>query len=296
MTVSQPSRRDLHTEITNQLIAAIEANPGQPSLPWRRGAGALHMPVNALTGRHYHGINVVSLWVAAEFHGYASPIWSTYKQWAEKGCQVRKGEKSSLIVFYKEFEAEPDPENEKDDGKRRMARASYVFNASQVDGYTLPEPAPLLGAIQRIEAVDRFVKATGAWVAHGGDTAYFRHDTDHIQMPDEGLFTGTATLTRDEAYYAVLVHELVHWSGAVSRLDRDMKGRFGSAAYAAEELVAEIGAAFLCAELGITQDVRPDHAQYLSTWLQLLKSDSRAIFTAAARASEAALYLRERAG
>jgi antirestriction protein ArdC len=161
MSNTTTPRRDLHAEITHKLIAAIEANPGQPSLPWRRGAGALHMPVNALTGRHYRGINVVSLWVAAEFHGYASPIWGTYRQWAEKGCQVRKGEKSSLIVFYKEFEAEPDPENEKDDGKRRMARASYVFNASQVDGYTLPEPAPLLGPIQRIEAVDRFVKATG---------------------------------------------------------------------------------------------------------------------------------------
>jgi antirestriction protein ArdC len=111
-------------------------------------------------------------------------------------------------------------------------------------------------------------------------------------MLEEGLFTGTNTMTRDEGYYAVLVHELVHWTGVPHRLDRQMGKRFGDKCYAAEALVAEIGAAFLCAELGITQDVRPDHVQYLANWLTLLKEDSRAIFTAAAQASEAAAYLR----
>jgi antirestriction protein ArdC len=292
MSKDQTSRRDLHAEITNKLIAAIEADPGQPSLPWRRAGGALHLPKNALTGKAYNGINILNLWVAAESRGFVAPIWGTYRQWAELGAQVRRGEKSSLVVFYKEFETDPDPEDADDNGKRRMARASFVFNASQVDGFELPEAPQSLGPVERIERADRFVAATDAMICHGGDRAFYAHTTDRIQMPDQGLFTGTTTMSRSEGYYATLVHELVHWSGAKHRLAREMGKRFGDEAYAAEELVAEIGAAFLCAELGITQEVRPDHAQYLANWLKLLKNDSRAIFFAAARASEATAFLR----
>jgi len=292
MSNTDTPRRDIHQEITGQIIASIEANPGEFSLPWRRNAGALHMPVNALTGNRYNGINILSLWVSAEARGFAAPIWGTYRQWAEKGAQVRKGEKSSLVVFYREFETDPDPQDQTDDGKRRVARASHVFNASQVDGFDLPAAPEALGPVERIGNADRFVTSTGASVSHGGDRAFYRPSTDSIQMPDQGLFTGTETMTRSEAYYATLVHELVHWSGAEHRLDREMGKRFGDQSYSAEELVAEIGAAFLCAELGITQDLRPDHAQYLAQWLKLLKGDSKAVFTAAARASEAASFLK----
>ncbi|MDR3471247.1 MAG: zincin-like metallopeptidase domain-containing protein [Devosia sp.] len=296
MSKSEHARRDIHADITNQLIAAIEANPGQFALPWRKHAGALHIPVNALTGKAYNGINIVSLWVAAEVSGYTAPIWGTYRQWLERGAQVRKGEKSSLVVFYKEYESDPDPDDADDTGKRRVARASYVFNAGQVDGFELPAAPEPLGPVERIAGADRFVSLTCAHVKHGGDRAYYQPSTDSIQMPDEGLFTGTRTISRSEGYYSTLVHELVHWSGAKHRLDREMGKRFGDHAYAAEELVAEIGAAFLCAELGITQDVRPDHAQYLANWLKLLKDDSGAIFAAAARASEAARFLRRSGG
>ncbi|NBU58314.1 MAG: DUF1738 domain-containing protein [Betaproteobacteria bacterium] len=285
-------RRDIHAEITAKLIASIEAAPGRPSLPWRRSSAPLFMPENALTKKPYNGINIVSLWVAAEAHGYSVPVWGTYKQWSEMDCQVRKGEKSSLVVFYKEYEAEPDPDKADDDGKRRVARASYVFNAAQVDGFTAPGAPEPLGPIDRIAAVDRFVTATGARIEHGGERAYYRPSTDHIQMPDETLFCGTTTMSRSESYYAVLCHEILHMSGSEKRLNRQFGKRFGDAAYAAEELVAEIGSAFLCAELGITQDTREDHAQYLAQWLTLLKSDSRAIFTAAAKASEAVAYLK----
>lgn len=283
--------RDLHADITNQLISAIEADPGKPSLPWRRNGSSLRIPTNAVTGNAYSGINILNLWVAAEVQHYATPLWAAYRQWAERGIQVRKGEKASLIVFYKEFQVEDDLE-EGDDGKRRMARASHVFNAEQFDGFELPGAVTDLGPIARLESADRLVSASRASIKHGGDRAYYRQDTDHIQMPDEGLFAGTATMNRDEGYYATLVHELIHWSGAKPRLNRQTGKRFGDQAYAAEELVAEIGAAFLCAELGITQDVRPDHAQYLANWLILLKGDSRAIFSAAALASEAVRYLR----
>ena len=289
-------RRDLHAEITATLIAAIGSDPGRPSLPWRRSSAPLFMPENALTKKPYNGINVVSLWVSAELLGYSAPIWATYRQWSELGCQVRKGEKSSLVVFYKEYEADPKPDDAAADGKRRVARASYVFNASQVDGYTLPQAPQPLGPIERIESADLFIRNTGARIEHGGDRAFYRPSTDHIQMPDEDRFCGTETMTRDEAYFAVVGHECIHWSGAKHRLNREFGKRFGDAAYAAEELVAEIGSAFLCAELGITQDTRPDHAQYLAHWLKLLKDDSRAIFTAAARASEAVAYLKKLQG
>ena len=285
-------QQDIHAEITNKLIAAIEANPGEPVMPWRKSANPLWLPVNARTGNRYNGINIVSLWVAAETAGFPAPLWATYRQWQQLDAQVRKGEKASAVVFYRQYDAEPDPDDPEDDGKRRVARASWVFNAAQVDGYA-PPPAPEpLGPIQRIFDADHFFAATGAHIVQGGEEAFYRPSTDTIHMPDEHLFTGTATMTRGEAYFAVLGHEHIHWTGHGSRLDRNLAQRFGKADRAAEELVAEIGSAFLCAELGITQDVRPDHAQYLGHWLQLLKEDPKAIFTAAARASEAVNYLK----
>lgn len=286
-------RRDIHAEITNKLIAAIEADPGRPSMPWRRSSAPLFMPENALTKKSYNGINIVSLWVSAEAQNFSSPVWATYRQWAELGAQVRKGQKSSTVIFYKEYETDPSPDSADDDGKRRVARASHVFNATQVDCFDLPSAPEPLGPVERIAAADRFMAATGAKVEHGGERAFYRPSTDHIQMPAEGLFCGTDTMTRSEAYFAVLTHETMHWSGAKHRLDREFGKRFGDGAYAAEELVAEIGSAFLCAELGITQDVRADHAQYLAQWLKLLKGDSRAIFTAAAKASEAVAFLKK---
>lgn len=289
---SDQPRRDLHAEITNRLIAAIEADPGHPQLPWRRSSTPLWMPVNALSHNAYNGINVVNLWVAAEVRGFTSPHWATFKQWREAGCQVRKGAKAELVAFYKQYDVKPSADDESDDGKRRVARASYVFNAGEVDGFTAPDAPPLLGPIERMAAADRFIAATRACIEHGGDRAFYRPATDHIQMPDEGLFVGTETMTRDESYFAVLLHELTHWTMHKDRCDRQLDKRFGKEAYAAEELVAEVGAAMLCAEIGVTQDTRPDHAQYIANWLRLLKDDSKAIFTAAAKASAAVTYLK----
>lgn len=277
---------------TNKLIAATEANPGEPALPWRKSGNPLWLPVNALTGKRYNGINVISLWVAAATAGYAAPIWATYRQWVQLDAQVRKGEKASPIVFYKQYTTDPDPDDEEDDGKRRVARASWVFNCTQVDGYTVPASPEPLGPIERILEADRFFAATGAKVVHGGEEAFYRPSTDTIHMPDEQLFSGTATMTRSEAYFSVLGHEHIHWTSARHRLNRELGKRFGDYQYTVDELIAEIGTCVLCAELQITPDVRPDHAQYLAHWLKLLKNDHRAIFTAAARASEAVSYLK----
>ncbi|MFZ1102005.1 MAG: zincin-like metallopeptidase domain-containing protein, partial [Hyphomicrobiaceae bacterium] len=272
-------------------IKAIQANPGEPALPWRKSGNPLWLPVNALTGNRYNGINIVSLWVAAETAGYAAPLWATYKQWQQLDAQVRKGERANPVVFYRHYDTDPDPDDPDDDGKRRVARASWVFNCAQVEGYTPPPQLEPLGPIQRIFDADRFFAAIGARIVHGGQEACYRPSTDTIHMPDECLFTGSSTMTRSEAYFAVLAHEHIHYTGHPSRLDRDFGKRFTSAARAMEELCAELGSAFLCAELGITQDVRADHAQYLASWVQLLKDQPKAIFAAAARASEAVKYL-----
>jgi antirestriction protein ArdC len=185
------------------------------------------LPENALTHHRYNGINVVSLWVAAESKGYGTPIWASYKQWAALGAQVRGGEKASLVVFYKEFSAEPNPDDEQDDGTRRVARASYVFNADQVDGFAdAPKPPePLMGPIERIAQAERFLEFTRAKIEVGGERAFYRPSTDVVQMPDENLFIGTDSMNRSEAWYATALHECTHWSGAKHRLNRDFGKR-----------------------------------------------------------------------
>ena len=287
------SKPSLYDTVTQSIIAAIEANPGKPAMPWHRDATSpLFMPENALTKKCYQGVNTVVLWVSAEQHGFKSPIWATYRQFAELGCQVRRNEKSTPVVFYKSFEVAADPENTDDDGQRRVARTSAVFNCAQVDGYPEPAEIPDLGPVERSSRFDAFVFATGAVIAHGGDRAFYQPSTDTIRMPDQARFCGTATMARDESYMSVLPHEPAHWSGAKSRLNRNFGKRFGDAAYAAEEIVAELSAAFISAELGIACAPRADRAQYIAQYLQLLKSDSRAIFTAAAKANQAVAYLK----
>lgn len=171
-----------------------------------------------------------------------------------------------------------------------MARISTVFNSAQVDGYQ-PETLPERPLFERIEGAESFVSNTRAVVRHGGEQAYYRPSADHIQMPDREAFTGTDTSTAQEGYYGTLLHELTHWTGPEKRCARDLGKRFGREAYAAEELVAELGAAFLCAELGIATQPRLDHAKYIEHWLGILKADKRAIFTAAAKAAQAVDYL-----
>ena len=199
-----------------------------------------------------------------------------------------------MVVFYKEleFDAENAQTGDTETEKRLMARASTVFNAQQVDGY---EPEPLepvsedpVAPIQQAEA---FVTATEAKVRHGGNRAYYSRSTDHIQMPERERFLGSETSSATEAYYGTLLHELTHWSGHEDRCQRQFGKRFGDNAYAMEELVAELGSAFLCADLGIAQAPRADHAAYIDSWLQVLKADKKAVFTAASQASKAADFL-----
>lgn len=284
-------RFDIHQHITNLIVAAIERGAGEFRLPWHSSGGSITQPKNVASKKHYRGVNIVALWAASEQNGFGSGLWGTYRQWTEAGAQVRKGEKSSYVVFYKEIEvagATSGQDTETD--KRLFARATPVFAAEQVDGYDLPvitNPNPM----EPIEAADAFVIATGASVAHGGTRAYYRPSTDSIQIPSRESFVGTATSTAAEAYYSTLLHELTHWTSHEQRCNRQLGKRYGDNAYAMEELVAELGAAFLCSEIGITAEPHLDHAQYLSSWLSVLKTDKRAIFTAASKASEATAFL-----
>jgi antirestriction protein ArdC len=283
-------RADLHAQITESILSAIEDNSGEWRMPWRQEA--LQLPHNALTKNAYNGINILSLWAQAKKRGFPLSLWASYKQWQELGAQVRRGEKSSHVMFYKAIEVEPNAEDETDDGKRLVAKSFAVFNVAQVDDYALPPEPDALPPVARMAAVDRFIESTQARIIEAGDRAYYDRINDHIVIPDDHRFIGTATMDRREAYYSVKLHELSHWTGHETRLNRTFGKRFGDQAYAAEELVAELATAFLSAELGISQTTPPDHAHYLGKWLQLLKSDNRAIFTAAAKASEAATFLK----
>ncbi len=300
---------DVHEAITTKIVAAIEAGAGEFQMPWHRPGVAFTIPRNAVTEKQYRGSNILSLWIDADEKKFEHQVWATFKQWQEICAQVRKGEKGSLIVKYGEWvpkdarsesssDAKPDNfgKDDEDGGKRLFAKAAYVFNAQQVDGYDIAPAVPRPDLTERLDHVDAFIAATGAEFRDGGQRAFYRHrdlngNGDFIQMPDRSLFTGTTTSTPTESFESTRLHELSHWTGAKHRLDREFGERFGDNKYAFEELIAELSAAYLCAGLEITNTPRADHAQYIANWLQVLKGDTKAIFTAASMATRAVDYL-----
>lgn len=289
METTAPSneRFDVYRTVTNTIIQAIEAGAGEFVMPWHRSGPGLARPSNAITDAPYQGVNVLALWANAMLRGFGSGYWATYDQWRKVGAQVRKAERSSMIVFYKLLAARTDDEENQ---ARLVARAFRVFNADQVDGWSAPASSAA-NLVEAVEEVERFVHSTKARVVEGGEIACYFPREDLIRIPDRGRFQGSPTSSATEAFYSTLMHELVHWSGASARLNRTLASRFGDAAYAAEELVAEIGAAFLCADLSISNQPRPDHAAYVDSWLEVLSGDKRAIFAAAQKAREAATFL-----
>jgi antirestriction protein ArdC len=236
-------------------------------------------PFNPVTGSHYHGINVLILGMDIRAFQTGDPRWMTYQQAHEKGCQVRKGEKSTTIFFTKKYQVE-DRDAEEEDGKKtiRFLKHYAVFHASQIDGLS-PYKAPTIEEAPwtRPEAADIILRNSGAVVRSGGDRAFYSPTTDYIQLPPEHAFRGPPE------FATTALHELARWTGHPSRLNRDMKTRHGSAAYAMEELRAELSSAFIACELGIPADI-PNHASYIQSWLKALKEDKREIFRAAADA------------
>lgn len=276
-------KKTIYETITDQIVAAIEEGAATFEMPWHVSAHGLQ-PTNASTGRLYRGLNILTLWMTAEKRGYSSGTWATYQQWQEKGAQVLKGEKSASVFFWKNLRAgDGDDGGEEDHRPKFVARAYNVFNAEQVEGYKL-EAIPVLPESERIDRAERFAAMVPAKIVDGRSACYLPA-SDTVEMVPFPQFREA------RGYYSVLSHELTHWSGAKARLDRDLTGRFGSESYAMEELVAELGAAFIGGSLGIGCEPRDDHAPYIATWLKVLKNDSRAIFTAASKAQAAADYL-----
>ena len=291
MTVSNTDRKDIYSRVTDKIIADLEKGQRTwfPRWQGQHAAGPVSRPLRQ-NRTPYRGMNILLLWTESMEKGFVSPIWMTYKQAHELGANVRKGEKGSLVVYANTLsKTETNEDGEDIEHKIPFMRGYTVFNAEQVEGLPVhyyAQPVNPLPVEQRMEVADRFIKATGAEIRHGGNRAYYAPSEDFIQMPNFESFHDK------EGYYATVLHELVHLSGAKQRLDRNFgKSKFGNEAYAREELVAELGAAFLCADLGITPEVREDHAAYLDSWLKILKDDKRAIFSAAAHAQRAADYL-----
>lgn len=288
-TEDQPPAQDIYSKITSHIANAIEAGADNYQMPWHRPPGN-GSPVNAKTGNEYRGVNVLALWEAEDRQNYTTNLWATYRQWNEIGAQVRRGEKGNAVVFYKEFER-----NEKKDQKgkknyRKFARTSWVFNADQVDGYA-PPGLPERNLVEIIDNVERTVATTGADIRNGGHKAYFVPKKNYIQMPAMKLFKETSDSSPTEGYYATLFHELTHWTGHESRLNRDLNHAKNEEKYAIEELVAELGAAFLCSRLQVTNTPRPNHAAYIADWLSGLNEDNRSLFNAAAQATKAVEYI-----
>jgi antirestriction protein ArdC len=290
--VTATDKRDVYARVTAQIINAIEQGVGTWRMPWHTSGRYAFSPINATSKKPYRGINTVCLWAAAQAKGYERGEWATYQQWRDKGAQVRKGEKATLVVFWKfANDSGESQEDAAESGRSRLlfTRGYSVFNAAQVDGYS-PKADADIAMPERIAHAEAFFAAIGARVQHGGNQAFYAPAMDHIQMPPFGAFADNVS------YYSTLAHEHAHWTAPAARCDRQLGKRFGDNAYAAEELIAELGAAFTCAHLGLSTEPRGDHAQYLASWLRVLKADSRAIFTAASKAQQATDWLIARAG
>ena len=278
------TKTDIYQTVTDSIISALETGVKPWSCPWQRVPGMPGLPSNYATGAAYSGMNIMLLWCSASKQGFSDSRWMTYKQAKAEGGQVRKGEHGTTAIFYTTLE------KENDDGETDyipMLKTFTVFNVEQIDGLPLSDeavfPAETFEPLPRAEALFR---NSGATIIEKGQKAFFATSTDEIHLPDRRLFTDAAN------FYATGLHELVHWSGAKGRLNREMKGKFGSEGYAFEELIAEVGSAFLMADLGIVGEVQ--HESYIASWLKALKNDKRYIFKAASSASKAHRYFMDK--
>lgn len=290
--MKQHNKSDIYTRITDRIVADLEQGVRPWLKPWNaeHAAGRITRPLRH-NGIPYQGINTVMLWSAAVAAGYAAPIWMTFKQAQELGAHVRKGEKGSLVVYANTITRTELDVDTGDEAEREIPfmKGYTVFNVEQVEGLPAQFYAPAqprLDPVQRIDHAECFFTATDADIRHGGNRAYYSVTDDHVQMPPFETFKDA------ESYYATLAHECTHWTRHPSRLERDFgRKRWGDEGYAMEELVAELGSAFLSADLDLTLEPRDDHAAYIASWLKVLKDDKRAIFTAASHAQRAADFL-----
>ena len=288
MSRTHPStpRVDVYSRITHEIVSAIESGAGNWRMPWHHDGAATARAQNVASRRRYRGVNVLALWIAARASSYSSGLWGTYRQWAALGAQVRKGERGTTVVLWKQV-ASPASDDHGDDqaGPACMfARAFTVFNLAQVEGYE-PLPVAVLPESERLAHAEAFVAALNVPVTEGAYDAHYRIDLDHIFMPHFSSFRDAS------AHMATLLHEAAHATGARHRLDRNFSARFKRDSLAMEEICAELTASFVLADLGIAHHPRADHSAYVASWLRVLKDDHRAIFSAASKAQAAADWM-----
>lgn len=281
--------RDVYARVTNQIVTAIEQGVNSWRMPWHTSGRYAFSPLNVVSRKPYRGVNTLCLWAAAQAKGYERGEWATYEQWHKLGAQVRKGEKATTVVFWKFANSmaehqEGEEEQPVTTSRLLFTRGYSVFNAAQVDGYT-PKPNSHVPIEERIERAEVFFKGISARVMHQGNRAFYSPVDDTITLPPFAAFFTPID------YYSTRAHESGHWTAKLERCNRQLGKRFGDQAYSIEELVAELTAAFVCAHLGLSSQPREDHAQYIASWLKVLKADKRAIFTAASKAQQAADYL-----
>ena len=281
-------KQDFNQIITDQVLTLMQEHGTNWQKPWKASAGMGHM--NATTGKAYQGTNIFLTAISAMRNEFSSNEWATFKQWKTKKATVRKGQKGTAIIFFDRFKI-----TDKETQEEKMIpllKSFTIFNADQVDGYDA-KPVKEITPKERDAQADALIAATGAVVKHGGDKAFYVPSEDFIQMPVLEDFTGTKTSTDRQAYYSTYFHELGHWTGHKTRLDRKMIGRFGSNAYAFEELIAELTAVFVTCSLGIDSEPRADHAKYLNNWIEVIKSDNKAMIKAFAQAQKASNFIQE---
>lgn len=275
------TRTDIYQTVTDNIIAALEAGVKPWSCPWQRVPGMSGLPSNFATGISYSGMNIMLLWCSASEQGFGDSRWMTYKQAQAVGGQVRKGEHGTTAIFYTTLE------KENEDGEIDqipMLKTFNVFNLEQIDGLPLTtETVSPEATFDPLPEAENLFQKSGANIIEKGQNAFFRPSTDEVWLPERHLFSDAVN------FYATGLHELIHWSGGKKRLNREMKGKFGSEDYAFEELIAELGSAFMMADLGIIGKVQ--HESYIASWLKALKNDKRYIFKAASAASKAHRYL-----
>lgn len=283
------SRTSRYDDVTQTIIAQLEAGVFPWVQPWSTVTAGVGLPRNAISGRPYSGINVLILWGAVIEGGYASQDWLTFRQALAAGGCVRKGERGRTVFYADRFTPKSGHEQGDSEGEASLSipflKRFTVFNVAQCEGLPeqfIAEPQPLPERQPHQEA-EALIATSGADFRIGGGEAFYVPALDFVQVPPQPAFTNQID------YYRTALHELGHWTGHRSRLDRHQTGGFGSAAYAREELCAELASAFLCAALGIVPTVR--HADYLGNWLAVLRTDNRAIFKAASAASKAADFL-----
>jgi antirestriction protein ArdC len=270
---------NIYQEITDSIIAELEKGATPWVKPWNAPQGA---DKNVISQKPYRGINKLITAMIGGIKGYSNPAWASYDQWQKMGGQVRLGEKATKIIFWSKATGKDTVTGESKE--YAFAKAHFIFNVAQVDGIDIIVSDDKQNDNAKIDNCESTIKASQAKIIHGGDTACFIPSSDIIRMPELGTFQSS------EHYYATAFHELTHWTSDKKRCDRDIsKGRFGNPDYAFEELVAELGAAFLCSTHGIAGDLR--HAGYIESWLKALKNDNKAIFKASGLAQAAADYV-----